>query len=84
MPMGHEFSGQVASLGAGVSKVKTGQSVVIQPISSCGSCVFCVEGNNNLCPDRKLLGVMDVQGAMAEYICGFRRTAYPDGRGLFF
>ena len=82
--MGHEFSGQVASLGAGVSKVKTGQSVVIQPISSCGSCVFCVEGNNNLCPDRKLLGVMDVQGAMAEYICVSEEQLIPMGEGCSF
>lgn len=67
--MGHEFSGVVSAVGTDVKNAKPGDRVIVQPISACGTCRFCEEGNNNLCPDRKLLGVLEVQGAMAEYVC---------------
>lgn len=67
--MGHECSGEVVSVGRDVKDHFFGERVIIQPISSCGHCDFCEEGNNNLCSHRKLLGVMEVQGAMAEYVC---------------
>lgn len=66
--MGHEFSAVVTKLGKNVTNHHTGERVIVQPIDSCGHCFYCKEGNNNLCPDRKLMGVMEVQGAMAEYI----------------
>lgn len=82
--MGHEFSGQIAAIGEGVTGFETGQPVIVQPISSCGNCNFCIAGNNNLCPDRKLLGVMDVQGAMAEYVCVSEKQLIPLGEGCSF
>ena len=67
--MGHEFSAEVAALGEGTQKRPIGQRVIVQPINACGHCAYCRGGKNNLCPDRTLLGVLDVQGAMAEYVC---------------
>lgn len=67
--MGHEFSGVVSAVGKGVSSTAIGERVIIQPISSCGKCRFCREGNENLCDEKKLMGVLEVQGAMTEYVC---------------
>lgn len=66
--MGHEFSAVVAGLGESSGKHYIGERVIVQPINYCGHCSYCKEGNNNLCPERELMGVMEVQGAMAEYI----------------
>jgi len=67
--MGHEFSAVVAATGEGAEKYKEGDRVVVQPIDACGECGYCLEGNNNLCAHRSLLGVLEIQGAMAEYVC---------------
>lgn len=66
--MGHEFSGIIEELGQDVERHSVGERVIVQPIDSCGNCQYCEQGNNNLCYSRKLMGVLDVQGAMAEYI----------------
>lgn len=67
--MGHEFSAVIAQVGEDVTKHKVGDRVIVQPINSCGQCEYCMQGNNNLCEHRELMGVMEVQGAMAEYVC---------------
>ena len=35
--MGHEFCGEIADVGAGVSEWKVGEQVVVQPTLSCGA-----------------------------------------------
>ena len=49
--MGHEFSGEVVEVGAGVSKFKAGDRVVVEPILACRECEACREGKYNLCGD---------------------------------
>ncbi|MHB1345909.1 MAG: zinc-dependent alcohol dehydrogenase [Candidatus Humimicrobiaceae bacterium] len=68
MIMGHEFSGIISEIGNGVSKFKIGDRVVAYPLIFCGTCYFCKNGLENLCINKKLYGVLDVNGAMAEYI----------------
>ena len=43
---GHEVSGKIASLGANVTHVKEGDSVVIESIQSCGRCDNCRAGDS--------------------------------------
>jgi L-idonate 5-dehydrogenase len=38
---GHEFAGEVAELGADVTRVKPGDRVAIHPGRSCGRCAAC-------------------------------------------
>ncbi|MCF8042912.1 MAG: alcohol dehydrogenase catalytic domain-containing protein, partial [Desulfarculaceae bacterium] len=65
--LGHEFAGEVAELGAEVSGWQKGQRVVSESqASSCGACVYCDEGQSNLCPERLAYGY-GVDGGMAEY-----------------
>ncbi len=68
MIMGHECAGDVASIGPGVSGWALGDRVTVQPLIFCGVCPFCREGRVNLCDRKRMYGVRDVNGAMAEYI----------------
>jgi 2-desacetyl-2-hydroxyethyl bacteriochlorophyllide A dehydrogenase len=63
--MGHEFVGRVEAVGAGVSNVRPGARVAIEPNYSCGRCPLCREGNRNLCLSRTAVGI-DVDGCFAE------------------
>ena len=74
--LGHEIVGRVEKLGSGVTKFKPGDRVGIAWINSaCGSCRFCREGNENLCPEFKATGC-DVDGGYAEYTVVTEDFAY--------
>jgi 2-desacetyl-2-hydroxyethyl bacteriochlorophyllide A dehydrogenase len=66
--MGHEFSGQIVKLGSKVKSFDLGARVIVQPLNFCGECIYCQQGNTNMCVNGKLFGVMAVDGAMAEYL----------------
>ncbi len=55
--MGHEVSGVVADLGAGVDADWQGARVVTETyFSTCGHCRYCLDGRINLCPERRSIG----------------------------
>ena len=60
---GHEFSGIVEKVGAGVENVKAGDRVVAANSAPCGECFYCKKGEYNLCENLDLLN-----GAYAQYI----------------
>ena len=66
MILGHEFAATVVA-GEG-----TGRRVTGNPLVTCGSCEYCVQGRNNLCANRTMIG-MSRPGAFAE------RMAIPAG-----
>lgn len=68
MVMGHEFSGIVTEVGTGVTTVKAGDRVAPYPVVFCGECEFCRQGNVHICLNKTAFGVLDCNGAMAEYI----------------
>ncbi|MEA9391193.1 2,3-butanediol dehydrogenase [Acerihabitans sp. TG2] len=65
--MGHEFSGEVVAVGAGVSKFNVGDRVVVEPILSCGECEACREGKYNLCGDLGFHGLSGGGGGFASF-----------------
>jgi len=66
--MGHEFTGQVAALGPGVTgDLAVGERVVVHPQISCGRCRACRAGLTNICPNMSILGI-ERAGAFAEYV----------------
>ena len=67
--MGHEFSGEVVQLGEGVDNLALGDRVAVYPIDFCGECEMCKKGDNHLCLNKRAFGVLDIDGAFAEYIC---------------
>jgi (R,R)-butanediol dehydrogenase/meso-butanediol dehydrogenase/diacetyl reductase len=68
--MGHEFCGEIARVGPGVSGWREGDQVVVQPTLSCGACVYCRRGLENLCVDfvRRGLTGSGTDGGFAEYV----------------
>jgi 2-desacetyl-2-hydroxyethyl bacteriochlorophyllide A dehydrogenase len=68
MVMGHEFSGDVAEVGEGVTDIKVGERVAPYPVIFCGDCEPCRHGNVHVCLHKKALGVLECNGAMAEYV----------------
>lgn len=49
IPVGHEISGQVTEIGDGVSKVKVGDRVTVEPVMTCARCYYCQRGDYHLC-----------------------------------
>ncbi len=63
--IGHEMSGVVDGVGAGVDGVSIGQKVVVRPLDHCGDCPACHAGHQHICHKLKFLG-LDTDGAMQE------------------
>lgn len=57
---GHEASATVAAVGAGVTRLKSGDRVAINPSRPCGQCAGCREGRENLCSNMRFLGSASV------------------------
>ncbi|MCI0434334.1 MAG: alcohol dehydrogenase catalytic domain-containing protein [Gemmatimonadetes bacterium] len=49
-PFGHEFSGRVARVGAGVTRFREGDAIAAVPTAPCGVCDLCRRGRDHLCP----------------------------------
>ncbi len=64
---GHEAVGRIERTGNDVSGISVGQRVTIQPNFSCGRCLLCQTGHNNLCYEKIRLGV-DTDGVFAEFV----------------
>lgn len=68
MTIGHEYVGEIAELGAGVTGLKIGQRVSGEGHLTCHHCRNCHTGNIQWCKDTVSVGV-DRDGAFAEYLC---------------
>lgn len=66
--LGHEFSGEVAALGARVNGWRIGERVVSLPYMSCGTCPACERDDGILCPSLRGIGLGQLPGAFAEYV----------------
>lgn len=63
---GHEFAGTIAAIGTGVSGLRVGDRVAVDPSLYCYRCHYCRRGRNNLCENWAAIGVSTAGGA-AEY-----------------
>ena len=68
MTIGHEYVGEIAELGAGVTGLRIGQRVSGEGHITCHRCRNCHTGNIQWCKDTVGVGV-DRDGAFAEYVC---------------
>lgn len=65
--IGHEFGGIVEEVGSGVTSVKPGDKVAVDPVVSCGSCYACKIGRHNVCSTLEVMGVHR-DGGFSEYV----------------
>jgi alcohol dehydrogenase len=63
--LGHEFAGTVADTKS--SLFTAGQRVTGNPLITCGHCEYCLQGRNNLCANRTMVG-MTRPGAFAQFM----------------
>ncbi|MEU1782255.1 zinc-dependent alcohol dehydrogenase family protein [Streptomyces abikoensis] len=72
---GHELTGRVVALGAGVTAPAVGARVAVDPNLPCGACHYCRIGRGNLCDDYSAIGVTR-DGGFAEFVAVPARCAY--------
>jgi 2-desacetyl-2-hydroxyethyl bacteriochlorophyllide A dehydrogenase len=53
---GHEYSGTVEAVGAGVTRLKPGMMATARPQVVCGDCAPCLRGDYNICNHLKVQG----------------------------
>lgn len=65
--IGHEMVGVVAETGPSVEKLKVGDRVIVNQVTSCGHCYPCRKGRGNVCDHLKVRGV-HIDGGYREFI----------------
>ena len=77
MILGHELSGRIAAVGAGVDPGRVGQRVAVEPQHPCRRCGQCTAGRYNLCPHMKFYATPPVDGALCRYVTIDAEMAHP-------
>ncbi len=66
--LGHEFSGEIESVGSAVLNFKVGDRVVAEPHSlACGNCELCRQGKIQICSSKRSPG-WGIDGAFTDYL----------------
>jgi 6-hydroxycyclohex-1-ene-1-carbonyl-CoA dehydrogenase len=66
LALGHEISGRIAAVGAGVD-LKAGQAVLVYSVIPCGDCDLCRRGLSQICRRQQMPG-NHIQGGFASHI----------------
>ncbi len=64
---GHELAGTIIAVGKGVSHWQMGDRVTVPFVGGCGHCVYCQEGNPQVC-DHQFQPGFTAWGSFAEYV----------------
>jgi len=81
--IGHECAATVTAVGRGVSRVKVGDRVAVEPGIVCGNCDQCRAGRENTCRNMKFLGgAGQMPGCLCEYIVMPEQCCFPVGDKL--
>jgi (R,R)-butanediol dehydrogenase/meso-butanediol dehydrogenase/diacetyl reductase len=73
---GHEMSGEVVAVGAGVADLERGDRVAVEPVETCGRCLFCQSGQYNHCGLLAFHGYNRNGGGLAEFTVVRRSMAH--------
>ncbi len=65
--LGHENAGWVHAVGAGVTNVAPGDTVILHPAPGCGLCPACRAGNDMHCSNSNFPG-LSCDGGMADFL----------------
>ncbi|MXN66332.1 alcohol dehydrogenase catalytic domain-containing protein [Stappia sp. GBMRC 2046] len=83
--LGHEIAGTVEAVGPGVTAVKAGDRVALNPSRPCGHCKYCREGMFNHCLEMRFYGSAlrfpHEQGAFRDRIVAQAFQCEPIGEG---
>jgi len=73
---GHEFAGEVAAVGEGVTNIQVGDRVVADNERQCGTCHYCRTDRPLFCENAVMQGV-NAPGGFAEYVLVEEEQVYP-------
>ena len=65
--IGHENAGWVHEVGAAVSNVAVGDTIIVHPLITCGFCRACRAGDDMHCANQSFPGI-SVDGGMANFL----------------
>ncbi len=77
MVLGHEAAGIVAAVGPGVTRVRVGDRVSLEPGIPDLTCEQCLAGRYNLCPAMRFYATPPVDGAFAELVLSHESFTHP-------
>jgi L-gulonate 5-dehydrogenase len=60
--LGHEAAGHIEG------GPRNGERVTVNPLVTCGTCPACLDGRDNLCPDRQIISMPPREGGFAELV----------------
>jgi L-iditol 2-dehydrogenase len=76
--VGHECAGMVVETGPGVTRVRNGDLIAVEPAMWCGNCDQCISGRHHTCRSLRFLGCPgQAEGALSEYILMPEASCYP-------
>jgi L-idonate 5-dehydrogenase len=86
MVLGHEVAGEVTEIGAGVTNVKVGDVVALNPSRPCNTCEYCLRGQQAHCLNMLFYGSAmrfpHVQGAFQQSIVALASQAHVVAAGI--
>jgi NADPH:quinone reductase-like Zn-dependent oxidoreductase len=81
--LGNDIAGIVREAGELVTWVRAGDEVMLQPGVSCGHCIECLSGRDNLCPQYEILGYQR-DGGYAQFVAAPGVNVVPKPQALSF
>lgn len=76
--VGHECAGIVEKTGAGVTRVKPGDRIAVEPAAPCRQCDQCLAGRPHTCRKLTFLGCPgQVEGCLSDYILMKEDSCFP-------
>lgn len=66
--LGHECSGSIIQVGEGVTSLKVGDRVALEPGIPCNKCEMCKTGHYNLCSEVMFFATPPVDGCLMNYV----------------
>jgi len=76
--VGHECAGEVEAVGEGVTLVKPGDRIAVEPAMPCWDCDQCKAGRPHTCRNLRFLGCPgQAEGSLSEYIVMPETSCYP-------
>ena len=74
--LGHELSGEVIEIGAGIEDLSIGERVAVEPVETCGTCMYCTSGQYNHCGMLAFHGYNRGSGGLAQFSVVKRSMAH--------
>ena len=80
--LGHELCGEVVEVGDGIKDLNAGDRIAVEPVQTCGQCLFCNSGQYNHCGLLAFHGYNREGGGLAQFTTVRRSMAHKLPRGM--